>query len=135
MSYLTAAPNQNEAPSTPLPAAVPPPLPPLMMSSQENIQKYLRSSEPQYITAESVRQNKLLTSNKQQKRSENLDNRMPSGKGKFIKDRDVVGVGSMSLANNINFQRRVLISHLILKPFDCSVLTEEAETFLLTLIG
>ena len=86
MSYVTAAPNQNEAPSTPLPAAVPPPLPPLMMSSQENIQKYLRSSEPQYITAESVRQNKLLTSNKQQKRSENLDNRMPSGKGKFVKD-------------------------------------------------
>ena len=38
----------------------PPPPPPLMMSSQENIQKYLMSAEPQYITAESVRQNKLL---------------------------------------------------------------------------
>ena len=44
-------------------APPPPPPPPLMMSSQENIQKYLNSNpEPQYITAESVRQNKLLMS-------------------------------------------------------------------------
>ena len=40
---------------------IPPPPPPLMMSSQENIQKYLLSAEPQYITAESVRQNKLMS--------------------------------------------------------------------------
>ena len=37
-----------------------------MMSSQEHIEKYL-NSEPQYITAESVRQNK-------QKRTESPDN-------------------------------------------------------------
>ena len=63
-------------------APVPAPPPPLMMSSQENIQKYLCSSssaasstvsapaEPQYITAESVRQNKQ----NQQKRTESPDN-------------------------------------------------------------
>ena len=61
-------------------APVPAPPPPLMMSSQENIQKYLSSSaasstvsapaEPQYITAESVRQNKQ----NQQKRTESPDN-------------------------------------------------------------
>jgi transcriptional regulator of acetoin/glycerol metabolism len=55
-----------------------------MMSSQENIQKYLLSSEPQYISAESVRQNKLLhnnsstavqnSSNQQQKRTDSPDN-------------------------------------------------------------
>ena len=39
----------------------PPPPPPLMMSSQENIQKYLLTSEPQYISAESVRQNKMMS--------------------------------------------------------------------------
>ena len=69
-STLNTDPNQNdtasstgEAGSNCLPTPVPPPPPPLMMSSQENIQKYLMSSEPQYITAESVRQNKLMMSN------------------------------------------------------------------------
>ena len=59
-------------------AMPPPPPPPLMMSSQENIQKYLQNAsatsstinEPQYITAESVRANKIS----QQKRTESPDN-------------------------------------------------------------
>ena len=69
-STLNTDPNQNDTASSTgeagpncLPTPVPPPPPPLMMSSQENIQKYLMSSEPQYITAESVRQNKLMMSN------------------------------------------------------------------------
>ena len=54
-------------------APVPAPPPPLMMSSQENIQKYLSASaEPQYITAESVRANKQRLD--QQKRTESPDN-------------------------------------------------------------
>ena len=54
-------PNHEDLLQQEVPQPAPPPPPPLMMSSQENIQKYLLSAEPQYITAESVRQNKLLS--------------------------------------------------------------------------
>ena len=54
-------PNHEDLLQQEVPQPAPPPPPPLMMSSQENIQKYLLSAEPQYITAESVRQNKLMS--------------------------------------------------------------------------